>query len=192
MLFKVSFVAAAAVALLPSVFGVAITARAKIDDATCISNGKYVGYYQDQFDQSCINLVRSCINTLKTDNSTDLWSVPTCVAGLTCDGSNLLVLAQCQNPEVSVTGAPHLNYDIYASIVGDCAWQEGGCPITFQNYVDFFYGQLTAIGSDSWPSSVDNVQEKWWTPIVDWTATGETIPYTNFDDWLHYAFTGTS
>ncbi len=57
MLFKASFVAAVAAALLPSVFGAAITARAKIDDADCISNGKYVGYYQDQFDQSCINLV---------------------------------------------------------------------------------------------------------------------------------------
>ena len=25
------------------------------------------------------------------------------------------------------------------------------------------------------------------TPIFTWTATGTTIPYTNFNDWLHYA-----
>ncbi|KAF9013799.1 hypothetical protein BDZ89DRAFT_1142434 [Hymenopellis radicata] len=191
MLFKASFVAAAA-ALLPSVFGAAITTRDQIGSNTCLANGKNIGIYNGQYDQGCLTLAQNCLNTLNSTGSTDLWSVPTCVAGLTCDGGNLLVLAQCKNPEVSVTGAPHLNYDIYASIVGDCAWQDGGCPITFQNYVDFLYSQLSAVGSTYWPSSVDSVKEKWWTPIADWTATGETIPYTNFDDWLHYAFTGTS
>lgn len=40
-------------------------------------------------------------------------------------------------------------------------------------------------------SSAEDVVNDWWTPILDWTATGTTIPYTNFDDWLHYdAYSG--
>ncbi|KAF8909950.1 hypothetical protein CPB85DRAFT_1435428 [Mucidula mucida] len=183
MLFKASIVAAAAATLLPSVFGAAITTRDQIDSNSCIANSKYIGICNGEYDPSCIKL--NCLDTLNSTSLADLWSVPTCVAGLTCDGGNLLVLAQCQNPEVTVTSAPHLNYDIYASIVGDCAWQDGGCSITFQNYVDFLYSQLTAVGSTDWPSSVDTVK-------AVWTATGETIPYTNFDDWLHYTFTSTS
>ncbi|KAF8910235.1 hypothetical protein CPB85DRAFT_1562181 [Mucidula mucida] len=182
MLFKASFVAAAATLLLPSL---APPLRREIKlTRTLASPIASTSGLQWR--------AQNCLDTLNSTGSADLWSVPTCVAGVTCDGGNLLVLAQCQNPEVTVTGAPHLNYDIYASIVGDCAWQDGGCPITFQNYVDFLYSQLTAVGSTDWPSSVDAVKAKWWTPIAVWTATGETIPYTNFDDWLHYAFTGTS
>jgi len=41
---------------------------------------------------------------------------------------------------------------VYASIVGDCAWQEGGCPITQQNYVDFIFSQLSAAQATSYPS----------------------------------------
>ena len=40
---------------------------------------------------------------------------------------------------------------IYASIVGDCAWAPNGCPITQQNFIDFVYSTLTEIGSADWP-----------------------------------------
>ncbi|KAJ6563801.1 hypothetical protein B0H19DRAFT_942478, partial [Mycena capillaripes] len=60
------------------------------------------------------------------------------------------------------------------------------CPITQQNYIDFVYGQMTAAGVTNWPASADVVSQ-WWDPIVQWTATEATIPYQNFDDWLHYS-----
>ncbi|KAJ7685942.1 hypothetical protein B0H17DRAFT_854960, partial [Mycena rosella] len=57
------------------------------------------------------------------------------------------------------------------------------CP---QLYVDFVYGQMMAADVTSWPSSAD-VVSAWWDPIVAWTATGATIPYGNFNDWLHWS-----
>ncbi len=59
--------------------------------------------------------------------------------------------------------------------------------MTFQNYIDFYYGQLTAVKSSYWPSSVDGVRTYFWDPLVNWTATGDTVPYSNFNDWLHYS-----
>ena len=98
-----------------------------------------------------------------------------------------------------------LNYtQIYANIVGECAWEPNGCPITFQNYVDFYYGALSAVGSTNWPryvfrfcvtlqrlicvySDVEQVQTRYWEPMLEWAATGDVLPYTNFNDWLHYS-----
>ena len=40
---------------------------------------------------------------------------------------------------------------VYASIVGDCAWEPNGCPITQQNFIDFVYSTLSDIGSADWP-----------------------------------------
>ncbi|KAK0234745.1 hypothetical protein EDD85DRAFT_845180 [Armillaria nabsnona] len=100
--------------------------------------------------------------------------------------SRLVQLAQCYNSEVSdASDISHLSYNIYAKIVGDCAWQEGGCPITFQNYVDWFYGALSAVNATIWPEFAG--VEANWGYILDWTLTGDTLPYTNFDDWLHYS-----
>lgn len=97
-----------------------------------------------------------------------------------------------------------------AAIVGDCAWADGGCPITSQNYIDLIYGALSDIGSSSYPAyaflsfrfhsalksnlsfagttrSGVEVVSQWWTALTTWTATGDSVPYINFDDWLHYA-----
>ena len=38
---------------------------------------------------------------------------------------------------------PSLDYNVYASIVGDCAWATGGCPITQQNFIDLIYGAIS-------------------------------------------------
>ncbi|KAJ7930909.1 hypothetical protein B0H13DRAFT_1466943, partial [Mycena leptocephala] len=59
------------------------------------------------------------------------------------------------------------------------------CPITQQNYIDFVYGAMTAAGVTTWPSA--EVVSAWWDPIVQWTATGATVPYANFNDWLHFS-----
>ncbi|EIM82379.1 uncharacterized protein STEHIDRAFT_84761 [Stereum hirsutum FP-91666 SS1] len=126
------------------------------------------------------------------NGTTALWSVKSCVAAATCDPKTAFI-AQCENPAVAnATEIPHLDYNIYAGIVGDCAWDEGGCPITQQNYIDLIYSALSDVGSTEWPDSAEDVINEWWTPMLDWAATGTTIPYTNFDDWLHYAATTSS
>ncbi|EIM84469.1 uncharacterized protein STEHIDRAFT_123252 [Stereum hirsutum FP-91666 SS1] len=165
----------------------AVTPLSKRQDipANCIPNLKYVGYYGDsitQYDASCYNLASTCLDSAR-NGSTDIWSIKTCVAAQTCDPKTAYLFG-CLNSNVANT--THLDYNVYANIVGDCAWADGGCPITQQNYIDFIYSALSEIGSSVYPSSVDTVTSSWWTPIVNWAATGTTIPYTNFDDWLHY------
>ncbi|KAJ6553699.1 hypothetical protein DFH09DRAFT_924744, partial [Mycena vulgaris] len=115
---------------------------------------------------------------------TSIWSHAACVAAATCQGV-MIALNQCQNSNVlPATSIPNLSSTVYASIVGSCA---PNCPITQQNYIDFVYGAMTAAGVTSWPSSVDDVVADWWDPIVEWTAVGSSIPYQNFNDWLHYS-----
>ncbi|KAJ8516881.1 hypothetical protein ONZ45_g5860 [Pleurotus djamor] len=84
------------------------------------------------------------------------------------------------------TDQENLDYNIYATIVGTCAWDPNGCPISGQNYIDFYYGTLSLINTGSWPNDV-GVVTGFWNPIISWAATGTTIPYTNFNDWLHFS-----
>ncbi|KAK0502407.1 hypothetical protein EDD18DRAFT_1100856 [Armillaria luteobubalina] len=77
--------------------------------------------------------------------------------------SLLVQSAQCYNSDVSdASDISHLSYNIYANIVGDCAWQESGCPITFQNYVDWLYGALSAVNATILPELV------WFSPLFGW------------------------
>ncbi|KAK0447447.1 uncharacterized protein EV420DRAFT_1339255 [Desarmillaria tabescens] len=161
-----------------------LDARADFPSPECVPLIKYIGIYHNIYDASCGKLVNDCISNL--NGTEDLWSKNSCVTAATCQGTYPVVkLAQCYDSNIgNASDIPHLNYNIYANIVGDCAWQEGGCPITFQNYIDWFYGALTAIDSTVWPSDVEFVRTNWWNYILDWTLTGDTLPYTNFDDWL--------
>ncbi|EIM82382.1 uncharacterized protein STEHIDRAFT_160930 [Stereum hirsutum FP-91666 SS1] len=162
-----------------------VTQRASNPSLDCIGAEKYLGINNNVYSAACNELAESCLSA-SNSGTTALWSVKSCVAAQTCDPKTVFV-AQCQNSAVAnATDIPHLDYNIYAGIVGDCAWAEGGCPITQQNYIDLIYSALSDIGSTIWPSSAEDVVNDWWTPILDWTATGTTIPYTNFDDWLHY------
>lgn len=36
-------------------------------------------------------------------------------------------------------------------------------------------------------SSPDTLHQFYWSYITKWTATGDSIPYTNFNDWLFYS-----
>ncbi|KAF9014818.1 hypothetical protein BDZ89DRAFT_1118424 [Hymenopellis radicata] len=159
--------------------------RASIDPVVCTELEKEGSQpFHGQISEACGVLQSACLATL-TPDFLDIWSVPACVAAVTCRGTTeVLTLAQCAHPELEPANAPHLNYNIYAGMVGACAWDDGGCPVTFQNYVDFMYGTLSELGSDKWPESVDYVREYWWNLIVEWTATGDELPYMNFDDWL--------
>ncbi|KAJ7814784.1 hypothetical protein B0H14DRAFT_3476798 [Mycena olivaceomarginata] len=49
----------------------------------------------------------------------------------------------------------------------------------YGNYVDFYYGELTT-------ATIFPVIALW-NAIVAWAATGSTVPYLNFNDWLHFS-----
>ncbi|KAJ3726905.1 hypothetical protein EV361DRAFT_378360 [Lentinula raphanica] len=175
-----------------------LTSRDVPTPGDCVSLFKFTrGVYHGTSDQSCVQLVENCRFTMADNNLTDIWGVQSCVAAATCQGvTPLIQMVQCTQSDsevgsnVTVPDAPStesLDYNIYASIVGDCAWQEGGCPITQQNYIDFVYGTLSAINTDVWPSDVNDVITNWWDYITAWTVTGDTVPYLNFNDWLHYS-----
>ncbi|KAJ7618103.1 hypothetical protein DFH06DRAFT_1144937 [Mycena polygramma] len=138
---------------------------------------------------SCLNLAANCIDTVTFDTIHTLWAIRACVAAATC-------------------------YGVYAPIVGSCAFASGGCPITQQNYIDFYYGQLSAINSANFPaiSYHDSVGEScsssaivvaFWQAMTIWAATGSSVPYlkqvpsffcvqslirrASFNDWLHFS-----
>ncbi|KAK7043324.1 chitin synthase [Favolaschia claudopus] len=133
---------------------------------------------------SCLNLAANCIDTVNGGNFNNLWGIPSCVAAATCYGvGDLITSVQCQTG-FTLTNAAQTSLDgnIYAGIVGGCT----SCAITQQNYVDFYYGQLTAINTANWPSS-NAVVQALWSAITAWTATSLSVPYQNFNDWLHYS-----
>jgi len=137
---------------------------------------------------SCFNLVSSCLIGVNAASKSSIWHNRSCVSAATCFGvGNLEQSLACQlNTAVTNPEQASLDYTIYAAIVGDCAYASGGCPITQQNFIDFYYGSLTAISSGTYPSSPNTVIA-WYQSIAAWTATGNTVPYTNFNDWLHYS-----
>ncbi|VDB99713.1 unnamed protein product [Peniophora sp. CBMAI 1063] len=108
--------------------------------------------------------------------------LPTFRDALTCTSSNSVTLTE-------LSTWPSLDYNVYASIVGDCAWAEGGCPITLQNFIDLVYSAISDEDSPVYPDSAATVTENYIQPVFDWTAksTAEGIPYTNFNDFLHYS-----
>ncbi|KIY47423.1 hypothetical protein FISHEDRAFT_74722 [Fistulina hepatica ATCC 64428] len=126
-------------------------------------------------------------------NNTQMWSSEICVATASVAGVSITrdfcVCVTEDNPTIiipSQTDLESLNYDVYANVVGECAWQPDGCPMTQQNFIDMVYGSISAYGGTNWPTSAQEVIDAFDT-ILDWTLTGTTTPYLNFNDWLHYS-----
>ncbi|VDB99707.1 unnamed protein product [Peniophora sp. CBMAI 1063] len=110
-------------------------------------------------------------------------SIPTFHDGLTC-GVNTTSSVELTD----ISTWPSLDYNVYASIVGDCAWAEGGCPITEQNFIDLIYSAISSAGGP-YPDSTETLVNYYIKPVFDWTGCDLSagIPYTNFNDWLHYS-----
>ncbi|KAJ7881191.1 hypothetical protein B0H13DRAFT_2667684 [Mycena leptocephala] len=138
---------------------------------------------------SCLNLTANCIDSVNSGNFNNLWGIKSCVAAATCYGvGDLITSVECQTGlTVTNAGQASLDYNnIYAVIIGSCAFASGGCPMTQQNFIDFYYGTLTAINTANFPSS-SAVVVGLWNAITAWAATGSTVPYLNFNDWLHFS-----
>ncbi|KAJ3506174.1 hypothetical protein NLJ89_g7013 [Agrocybe chaxingu] len=137
---------------------------------------------------SCTNLAANCLDSVNDGNRNNLWGIRSCVLAATCYGvGDLISSVRCQTG-FTITNADQgsLDYNIYAAAVGDCAWAPGGCPVTQQNFIDWYYTTLSLINTSSWPSSVD-VVIGYWSAIRSWTATGDTVPYVNLNDWYHFS-----
>ncbi|KAK7013688.1 chitin synthase [Favolaschia claudopus] len=133
---------------------------------------------------SCLNLAANCIDSVNAGNVNILWSIKSCVAAATCYGvGDLITSVECQTGFVVTNSAQAaLPTSIYNGIVMGCT----SCAITQQNYIDFYFGQLTAVNSANFPIS-SAVVKAFWSVITTWAATGSTVPYKNFNDWLHFS-----
>ncbi|KAH8813786.1 hypothetical protein DL96DRAFT_504244 [Flagelloscypha sp. PMI_526] len=164
-----------------------------ITGADCYAAAHGEGYHPTGgFTATGTELLRRCKSQDASQGYTNnVLAIPSCVAAYTSQSGNEVGLSLgCQHPATDFNGTalPHLDFNIYAQIVGNCAWnQPEACPITQQNFIDFIYGQIQLTDSKPWPSSVD-VVINWYKYITDWTKTGDTIPYHNFDDFLHYSY----
>ncbi|KAJ7696930.1 hypothetical protein B0H17DRAFT_928662 [Mycena rosella] len=175
-----------AAALVHLAASAALVPRVTPDPQECVEFQKYIGIGGTTgfFSPACADVTNACLKA----NGTSIWSLPACVAAATCQGqtASVITLNQCQNHNVLASASiPDMAASIYGNMVGTCA--PSGCPITQQNYIDFVYGQMSAAGVTAFPTSVDYVVDNWWNPIVQWAATGGSIPYANFDDWLHFS-----
>ncbi|EJF64942.1 hypothetical protein DICSQDRAFT_159903, partial [Dichomitus squalens LYAD-421 SS1] len=195
MKFAFAFTALAAVA--------ANAATISIDKRTgseCAGARKSLFAYERPF---VGNLYEECNWSFGTDqDQTKLnpWNRKICVAaavvaglpnfhdGLICNsvGANSTDI-----PLPAYSKWPNLDYNVYADIVGECAWASGGCPITQQNFIDLVYSAISQETADTpvYPDSADTLIKYYLKPIFDWTAFSPDagIPYTNFNDWLHYS-----
>ncbi|KAI0748370.1 hypothetical protein C8Q80DRAFT_735268 [Daedaleopsis nitida] len=180
----------------PIAFAAAALAAPAIESrqsSWCITSSKPLSYgYAEQF---AYDLANSCIDNKAVTDSGALWSNKVCVAAAVASvhniGSSIVSgAASCRNPTgiTSQSSVPNLDYNVYASIVGDCAWAPDGCPVTQQNFIDLIYSAVDEAGKGNWPSGTDVVLTQGWQALLDWTKTGETVPYTNLDDFLHYFF----
>ncbi|KZV62445.1 hypothetical protein PENSPDRAFT_758677 [Peniophora sp. CONT] len=127
-------------------------------------------------------------------SSQEPWTRKNCVAAaIATDMEDFAAGLSC-NVESGGTVSPistwpNLDYNVYASIVGDCAWSKDGCPITQQNFVDLIYSSISQETSAKYPPSAQTLIDNYIKPMFDWAGftLEQGIPYTNFNDWLHYS-----
>lgn len=166
------------------------TLKARDNDDDC-----YVathGFSYPDKEQYQRDLMDACLADEAAVTGSNLWGNKACVAAAASFRniwpSTVRGLAACKNSEeVQLDAQPSLNYGIYASVVGDCAWADGGCSVTKQNFIDFIYSTLSEIGSSDYPASIDSLISSGWEPILKWAASGDELPYGSFNDWLHFS-----
>lgn len=141
-------------------------------------------------DASCAFLLSTCasIQTLATTTANP-WGNFSCVAAAICSspGAVLDTLA-CASATLSASSTnsavarvghsasmPNLDYAVYASIVGPCAYKSGGCPITSQNVIDYIYSLLKNSKAPVWPSSADHVAKSFWNPVTEWAGVSRGL-----------------
>ncbi|KAH8813630.1 hypothetical protein DL96DRAFT_525808 [Flagelloscypha sp. PMI_526] len=131
----------------------------------------------------------ACVEDVQEVKNRNFNALDSCVAASAVLGpqyvSDTLGCTSKTGLDFTKTSVGHLNFGIYADMVGKCAYNKPkACSITQQDFVDFIYGTLDDVCSTVWPD-IKEVNNQW-SKIVKWTKTGTSIPYSNFDDYLHY------
>ncbi|KAL1748027.1 hypothetical protein HDZ31DRAFT_71883 [Schizophyllum fasciatum] len=181
--------------IIPALASVAALAAPSVLKARDNDDDCYVathGFSYPDKEQYQRNLMDACLADDAAVAGSNLWGNKACFAAAASfkqiGPKTVRGLAACKNMNETVLAQqPSLYYNLYAGIVGDCAFAEGGCPVTQQNYVDFIYSTLSDIGSADFPSNVDTLISTGWQPILDWVKTNDSLPYGNFNDWLHFS-----
>jgi len=122
---------------------------------------------------------------VETNQFDNPWQSKICVAaavaatpGLTHDALDCALFA---SPVLSAL--PNMPFSVYQSITGSTSDK---VFINQQNLIDLIYSQIGLETNPVWPADVSEVIAKIQT-VFAWTATGSTIPYSHFSDWLKFA-----
>ncbi|KAK1218717.1 hypothetical protein PQX77_018616 [Marasmius sp. AFHP31] len=136
------------------------------------------GSYMGTFSEACNVLADACLDHVNNAGVTDLWNDRACLAAATCQGvstelptkppTNFLTLivlvtqtettvglAGCANPviaDLGHEGLPSVSPNNWVQwLATTCSTAPPRCEFDQQQFVDFFYGTLSEVGSTTWP-----------------------------------------
>ncbi|KAF7292048.1 putative chitin synthase [Mycena indigotica] len=136
---------------------------ANAQNGTCISSPQ----------SACTSLVGICVSKIATGQlaKNNFWSAPECFAAATCAGSAAVIdAACCAGTCVTLASINSLDYNkVYAPMVGSCAFAPNGCPVTWTDFVNYFYNTIQTTNTNNWPISGNDVLA-WWADIATWTG----------------------
>ncbi|VDB93400.1 unnamed protein product [Peniophora sp. CBMAI 1063] len=163
-----------------------LTARFNKNYDRCTTGRTSANYLRDNYQPWIEQLFSPCVGPT---NQKNIWSSRTCVAAAVAMGPAVITdFAVCDKADALFeTDQPNLDYGVYASIVGDCAYDTKACPITEQNLLDLVYSELSKAGATIWPADGSEVLADVVAPVIEWASgsyTG-TVGYTRFNQWLH-------
>jgi len=139
-------------------------------------------------DPSCNFMLQGCIAYPNTHAGFDLVHNPfasqICVMAATCNANGLTGFAKAI---ACATGTPVPSPPKYTRLTQGVFNQ---MPLTngklsAQNYVDVFYGTLTTLNSNVWPTYAYVANN--YARLAAWTQISGDQPYFNFADWLQWS-----
>jgi len=145
-------------------------------------------------DSSCNVLINACV---KANAGSNPWAEPSCfVAGVCAGPDRLLSRLQCVGQTTPSQSSLNLDAKVIGNVVGPKCTSVtfvNRCSITGNDYMNYYYSQLSAVGTTSWPESSQAVIDKFWTPLAKWTSFPQgTVPYTNVQDYFKFYKSSTS
>ncbi|KAI0036363.1 hypothetical protein K488DRAFT_67685 [Vararia minispora EC-137] len=137
-------------------------------------------------------LVNHCGNVLGSgtvhENYINPWKSWICVGAAVAATPGIVrdTLYCRDKTEPAVQDLPNMPFSVYQNITHS---QSDKVFISKQNLIDLVYRSIETEDEGSpilWPASANEVIATI-DKIFDWTATGDTIPYSHFSDWLKYS-----
>ncbi|KAJ8084711.1 hypothetical protein AAF712_006386 [Marasmius tenuissimus] len=147
--------------------------------------------YMGTFSEACNVLADACLDRVNNAGVTDLWNDRACLAAATCQGTETTVgLAGCANRSIADLGhegLPSVSPNNWVQwLATTCSTAPPRCEFDQQQFVDFFYGTLSEVGSTTWPGDANEVVERYFNPIVATAPFPDSgrVPSSTFSSWL--------